>query len=379
MIVQPTRVSSPRDPTEVAARKPRSKEPAPSNTANDQPSVINRLRMLAKARGLTHLEHDLDQMAELVDGDLRDFRRQLGDVSRGEALIEHSARHLLNLDGKYIRPLCLLLAAKSAPTEMERVVPVAVAVELIHSATLLHDDVVDLGNSRRGTVTSRAIYGNAASIFAGDFLLIDALRRIRASGWSELLDTILETIDEMIRAESIQLENRGKLVGSVETYFSIVEGKTASLFGWATRAGGVVCGLSPAACDALESFGRNIGIAFQLLDDMLDFTGTASGKDLLADLHEGKSTYPLIYAARLEPALKEKVAELLASDAAIGTEDIEAIRAALKRTNALEETSALAEHHTELALTALESDELASGPSTVALKALAKAALHRDL
>ncbi len=347
--------------------------------ATTNPSVISRLSLLARSRGLAELETQLNQISELVDGDLKQFTRQLASVGRGNSLIERSARHLLDLDGKYIRPLCLVLAARSQPTEIERVIPIAVAVELIHSATLLHDDVVDLGNSRRGVRTSRAIYTNAASIFAGDYLLIEALRLIHKSGWAELLDNILTVIDEMIHAESIQLENRGKLVESKDTYFAIVSGKTASLFGWATRAGGVACGLGASACDALESFGRNIGIAFQLLDDMLDFTGTASGKDLLADLHEGKSTYPLLHAAESEPDLAKKIEELLASASPITVSDVVVIQSALERTEALAKTSELAQHHTDMALAALQCEELATGQATWALTALAKAALHRDL
>ncbi len=315
-------------------------------------------------------------MAGLVESDLELLRGELASIGGGHSLIERASRKLLDLEGKLLRPLCVLLAARLSSPSGD-IVPVAIAVELIHSATLLHDDVVDLGNERRGHATARSIYGNAASIFAGDWLLIDALRRVRSAEVPELLDSVLAVIDEMILAESIQLENRGRLVPDIETYFDIVSGKTASLFGWATAAGAIMAGLPVSRRESFRDYGLNLGIAFQLLDDLLDFTGTASGKDLLADLHEGKSTYPLLWAAAAEPELASVIDERLASSSPLSDADVSLIRAGLDRTGALEATRRIAAHHTGLALAALE--HIPRGPAHVALTALATAALHRDL
>src|SRR5262249_20100903 len=149
----------------------------------------------------------------------------------------------------------------------------AVAVELVHNATLLHDDVVDLGDKRRGADTARVVYGNAASIFAGDFLLIEALRRIQAAGLPAVLDKGLDVIRQMVIAETLQLESRGRVRSSIDDYFRIVEGKTASLFQWAMFAGARAGGVSPEIEGALETYGLKLGVAFQLVDDVLDVAG----------------------------------------------------------------------------------------------------------
>ena len=147
--------------------------------------------------------------------------------------------------------------------------------------------MVDVGERRRGEPTARVVYGNAASIFAGDWLLVAALRRIAAAGVEGVLDRMLAVIDEMIVAESIQLERRGNVAGAREDYFAIVEGKTAALFRWAMIAGARSAGLPPAAEAALERFGLHLGVAFQAVDDELDYAD-GTGKDPLADLREGK-------------------------------------------------------------------------------------------
>jgi octaprenyl-diphosphate synthase len=165
--------------------------------------------------------------------------------------------------------------------------------------------VVDVGDLRRGSPAARVIYGNAASIFGGDWLLIDALCRIQAGGHPEVLSRMLSVVKEMVVAESLQLARRGKVRGSRSEYFRILEGKTASLFRWAMFAGAHAGGVDPAAAAALEAYGQKLGVAFQLVDDLLDVAGdpAATGKALLTDLREGKMTYPLILAMEREPDL----------------------------------------------------------------------------
>jgi octaprenyl-diphosphate synthase len=217
------------------------------------------------------------------------------------------------------------------------------------------------------------IYGNAASIFAGDWLLVDALRRVRRARVPGTLDRLLEVIDEMIFAESVQLERRGKLDADRDAWLKIVEGKTAALFRWAMWAGGRAGGLDENACAALERFGLHLGVAFQAVDDLLDLAGdpAATGKSLGVDLREGKMTHPLVVALEVEPGLAPLVAAI-----ARGEADGDELGGALERTGALDATRALARNRAAEALTAL--GQLPRGRARDALATVAQAAVERD-
>jgi len=184
---------------------------------------------------------------------------------------------------------------------------------------------------------------------------------------------MLGVIDEMIVAESVQLERRGNVTGAREDYFAIVEGKTAALFRWAMIAGARVAKLAAPAEAALERFGLHLGVAFQAVDDELDFADT-TGKDPLADLREGKITYPLVVALEREPALHARLVALLA-DPEPRRDELTAIAATVRATGALAATRALAEEHVERALAVLE--ELPAGPPRDALVTVALASLER--
>jgi octaprenyl-diphosphate synthase len=234
------------------------------------------------------------------------------------------------------------------------VLDLAVAVELVHNATLLHDDVIDLADTRRGAKAARAELGNAASIFAGDWLLIEALRRVRRAGVGETLDRLLATIDEMIAAESTQLENRGRVDVDRELYFRIVSGKSATLFRWAMFAGAAAGGLGADECLMLEHYGLELGVAFQMIDDLLDLTGDSrtTGKSLFSDLREGKMTYPLIVALERDPELRAVLCEIISSDAAPLRAELERkVSMSLQASGAVEECRRVAR---ERALRAVE-------------------------
>ena len=187
---------------------------------------------------------------------------------------------------------------------------------MVHNATLLHDDVVDVGDRRRGADAARVIYGNAASIFGGDWLLVDALCRIQAVGQPGVLERMLAVVKEMVIAESLQLARRGKVRSSAADYFSIISGKTASLFRWAMFAGARAGGLDERATSALELYGQKLGVAFQIVDDVLDVAGdpNATGKAMLTDMREGKMTYPLILAMERDSSLAPILEEAMAAD-----------------------------------------------------------------
>jgi len=336
-------------------------------------AVLDRLAHVSTARGAPSLGERLANLDRWVRADLVAFEAEIAALPRGTRVVHAAAHHLLDLRGKHLRPLCVALASRFGDGFTDQARGLAVAVELVHSATLLHDDVVDVAERRRGEPAACVVYGNAASIFAGDWLLVAALRRIAASGVDGVLDRMLGVIDEMITAESVQLERRGNVTGAREDYFAIVEGKTAALFRWAMVAGARVAKLAPAAEAALERFGLHLGVAFQAVDDELDFADN-TGKDPLADLREGKITYPLVVALERDPALHDRLVGLLA-DPEPRRDELAAIAAAVRATGALTATRALAEEHVERALAVLE--ELPAGAPRDALVTVALASLER--
>ena len=349
-------------------------------TADVTPSLLARLGSVVGPRDIPQLERRLLDLESWVAADLVDFERELSALTLGTSAVERSAHHLLDLDGKHVRPLCVVLAARAGSGFDASARQLAVAVELVHSATLLHDDVVDLGETRRGAATARTVYGNAASIFAGDWLLVEALRRIRRAGVAGLLDRMLEIIEEMILAESVQLENRGRINAALEDYFRVVEGKTAALFRWAMLAGARAGGLDDHDAAALERFGHHLGVAFQAVDDLLDISGDAmvTGKALFTDLREGKMTYPLILALERAPDLVPVLAECagLAPDEELPRRAVERVLGALAATGALDDCRALAGRHAAEAARAIEA--LPAGPGKTALITVAETTAMRE-
>lgn len=335
---------------------------------------LDQLATISGGRGASDLRERLTTLGRWVRADLVEFEAELSLLPRGTRVVHQAAHHLLDLRGKHLRPLCVALASRFGAGFSPRARGLAMAVELVHTATLLHDDVVDVAERRRGQPAACVVYGNAASIFAGDWLLVAALRRIAACGYDGLLDKMLAVIDEMIMAESLQLERRGRVVADRAEYFRIVEGKTAALFRWAMIAGGRTAGLDAACEAALERYGLHLGVAFQAVDDELDFAD-GTGKDPLVDLREGKMTFPLVVALEREPMLRARLAALL-EDAAPDRAKLVAIASAVRATGALSATRALAEEHAQRAIDALA--PLPAGAARDALETVALASLERQ-
>ncbi len=270
----------------------------------------------------------------------------------GTSPATNSATHLLEAGGKRVRPLALLLSAACFGAIPEEARHLAAVAELIHLATLLHDDVVDDAPVRRGRPAARTVWGNAVSVLAGDLLLTHALERTCSVAPRPVLHELLATLRCLVDGEVVQLRGRTTVDLRPETYFAIVRDKTASLFVWATRAGARVAGAGPAAIDALGRYGQHIGTAFQLVDDLLDFDGdaAATGKSLFADLGEGKLTLPLLLAIERDPGLSAWIEPCRADDAAAARRLADAIRA-LKT---CDDVRARAREETARALSALE-------------------------
>jgi len=342
--------------------------------------LLGQLGSVCEDRGLPGLAGRLHDLQSWISSDMAGFEEVLATVPRGASVVHRSAHHLLDLGGKHLRPMCVALAAKLGSGFGPGARQLAVAVELIHNATLLHDDVIDLGDTRRGAPTARTVYGNAASIFAGDWLLIEALKRVQAAKQPGLLDRTLATIEEMIQAEALQLENRGRVNGVREDYFRVVEGKTAALFRWGMYAGAAAGGLDETVRESLASFGMKLGMAFQLVDDVLDFTGNSqvTGKALFADLREGKMTYPLLLALERQPGVRKAIESIvaLAPDQPIPDLLTSEVLQVLDSTNGVRDCMALAKDSAREAIECLASVPEGSGRD--ALVTVAEATVYRE-
>jgi octaprenyl-diphosphate synthase len=260
-----------------------------------------------------------------------------------------AAHHLVARGGKRVRPITLLLSAKCfGSTEGRAFSELAAVVELAHSATLLHDDVIDEGMERRGAPTSRRVYGNGISVLSGDLLLVNALSRTQRAA-PELVPELISTLRQLVEGEIIQLKGRTELDVSEATYERILKDKTASLFAFSCRAGALLAGASAEQADALAAFGEGIGIAFQLVDDVIDYDGSESGKTLFADLLEGKLTLPLVLAIQGDPTLKALVAQIHGGDESVVAE----VSRRVVQSGSCEEVRARARAHTASAIGAL--------------------------
>jgi octaprenyl-diphosphate synthase len=337
--------------------------------------VLSSLEGAVRRRGAAAAERQLADIRSFLEEDLAGIEQDLEALEIGPTAMHASAGHLLGLGGKRLRPVCVALAARVGGGFSAAARDLAVAAELVHSATLLHDDVVDLGAERRGAPAARLVYGNAASIFAGDWLLVEALVRVRRSGHDELLDRALGVLSEMLEAEAAQLDRRGRLDATEADYFRIVRGKTASLFRWALHAGATAGGLGQKGAELLERFGERLGVAFQLTDDLLDVDGdpTALGKEIHADLREGKATYPLIHAMARAPELSALLARALSERGGVDAGLAGVVVKTMHATGAIEQTRRVAERFVQEAEDALIelSRALGAGAKNPALGALA--------
>jgi octaprenyl-diphosphate synthase len=329
-------------------------------------SAVETLRNAAHARRADdRLEQRLLEVHTLLRDDLAWIEQELARaVETGPAPGTTAAQHLVSRGGKRIRPVALLLSAACFGPIPACARQLAVVAELVHSATLLHDDVVDEGLERRGAPSARRLFGNGVSVLAGDLLLVSALERTSHNA-PEVLQALIETLRCLVEGEIVQLRGRTELDVTESTYERILRNKTASLFAWATRSGAKVAGASAADQDRLASFGEELGVAFQLVDDVLDYSGKSTGKNLLADLSEGKLTLPLVLAVMRMPELVEPLRRIHAGD----REPVELVSQKVIESGACDEVRRRAAHHTRRAVEAIS--ELAPGPARLLLDRVA--------
>ena len=268
-------------------------------------------------------------------------------------LIRQVAEYIIGAGGKRLRPALLILAARALGCQGPAVHEQAAMIECIHTATLLHDDVVDESDKRRGRDTANAMFGNAASVLVGDFLYTRAFQMMVHTHSLRVLEIMAEATNIIAEGEVMQLLNIGNTDLTETEYLQVIQYKTAKLFEAAGRVGALLAGATPEQEAALAGYGMHLGTAFQIIDDVLDYSGDAAtiGKSLGDDLAEGKTTLPLIYV--MQHGTPEEAACVRQAIENGGREDFPAVLAAIQRSGALQHARACAENEANLAREAI--------------------------
>ena len=320
---------------------------------------------------------DLARIVALVDDDLNAVNRTISDRLRSDiALINQMGAYIVGGGGKRLRPLTVLLSARACEHKGDTHVVLAAIVEFIHTATLLHDDVVDDSDMRRGKATANEVWGNEASVLVGDFLYSRAFEMMVELGSMRVMEVMARTTNRIAEGEVMQLINCHSPDTTEQQYLETIRRKTAKLFESSAQLGAVISGQSSAVEQALADYGRHLGTAFQLIDDMLDFSADAEelGKSIGDDLAEGKPTLPLINALhRGSNAQKSLLQEAISSG---GLEHIDDVLEAIESTGSLAYTARLAGEEAELAQQALAI--MPESPHKDALRELAIFAVERN-
>lgn len=263
-------------------------------------------------------------------------------------LVENIGHYIVEAGGKRLRPLLVLLAARACGYRGNQHIDLAAVIEFIHTATLLHDDVVDTSDLRRGRLTANARWGNAPSILVGDFLYSRAFQMMVSLGNVEVMRVLADTTNIIAEGEVQQLLNARNPDLSEQDYFTVIDKKTAQLFAAAGEIGALIANSDLTQGSRLRNYGRHLGIAFQLVDDALDYQGNKEslGKNVGDDLAEGKATLPLIHAMKTAPDRAHIIREALMNG---GLEQLEPIVALVHETGALEYTLERAREHADKA------------------------------
>jgi octaprenyl-diphosphate synthase len=241
----------------------------------------------------------LDPLSRLLKSDLEGVNRLILERMQSPvALIPQLASHIIAGGGKRLRPMLTLGCARMCGYRGDRHIALAAAVEFIHTATLLHDDVVDASDLRRGRDTANAVWGNKPAVLVGDFLFSRSFELMVADGSLRVLEILSRASAIIAEGEVMQLMTTGNTATTEADYLAVIQSKTAELFAAASRIGAVLAERSPKEEEALDRFGRNLGTAFQLVDDMLDFSARQSelGKSVGDDFRDGKVTLPVLLA-----------------------------------------------------------------------------------
>ena len=319
----------------------------------------------------------LNDIQQLVAQEMQAVNQRLhSELNSPVELIEDISDYIISSGGKRLRPMLVVLAAKLFNYQDDTHHDLAVIIEALHSATLLHDDVVDNSSLRRGRQTANQVFGNAASVLVGDFIYTRCFQMLVKIGNPAIMACLASATNKITEGEVLQLSQRHNPNTSEARYLDIITYKTATLFEAATALGAIIACNDQQTIKAISDYGRHLGISFQLVDDCLDFLGDSAslGKNIGDDLAEGKPTLPLIYALengndRERQMIKQAIEQG-------GLNNIDDIIHIIHNTKALAYTQQLAAQHIDQAITKL--DKISDSPYRQALISLAKFALERS-
>jgi len=291
-------------------------------------------------------------------------------------LINEIGRYIVNSGGKRMRPMIVLLSSRAFAYEGSRHIQLATIIEFIHTATLLHDDVVDASDIRRGEHTANAVWGNETAVLVGDFLYSRAFEMMVEVGSMRVMEILSRTTNIIAEGEVMQLLNCHNPETSEQQYINVIRNKTAKLFSAAAHLGAVIGDQDETIQTAMANYGMHLGTAFQLVDDVLDFSSNRKelGKNIGDDLAEGKPTLPLIYAMRQGTDVERQLIRQAIEDG--GLKQIDAVLAAIESTGAMTYTAEKAGEEAELARQALA--PVPESPFKQALSDLALYSVHRN-
>lgn len=322
----------------------------------------------------------VDELFEFIVSDLAQVEERLkeGIKSQSELISEVSA-YVLGSGGKRIRPAMVLLATRLCGyKDGEQAIKLASLVEYLHAATLIHDDIIDNADKRRGRPSANRQWGNGISVLVGDFLYSRSVQMLIEDRDLDVIKAFADATVRMIEGEVLELEMCKNINIAYEDYLRIITSKTAALISAACRAGALVARAEPDKVEALAAFGLNLGIAFQLVDDALDFVAEEErlGKPVGNDLKEGRITYPLIYVLKHGTDKDCRRLQELATRENLSDQDLEEIRGLVKKYQAVEATLEIARSYSEQAKTNLR--VFPENPAKHCLELLANFVMERD-
>lgn len=287
--------------------------------------------------------------------DLNQIEQSINEIIQAEhPVLREASTQLLQAGGKRIRPVFVLLSARFGDYKNKDIETVAVALELIHMATLVHDDVVDNSELRRGKPTVKHIYGDRVAMYTGDYILARALETITEIDNPEIHKTLSKTLIEVVEGEIAQIKDRYVLDQEIWNYLRRIKRKTALLIATSCKLGAISAGLNKYEVNKLYEYGYYIGMSFQIIDDILDFTATEKelGKPTGSDLEQGHITLPVFYAMQ-DPVFKTKVERLFESKDNINQAELTEVIDYLKQTDAIEKSYDLSNRYLNKAMNAL--------------------------
>ena len=295
------------------------------------------------------------EVFDLLREDLVAIEEELGrDAVSNVRTITEIAEYLREGGGKRIRPSLLLLSAKALGYSSPGMIRLGAVVELVHTATLVHDDIIDGADTRRGRPSANTTWGNEKCVLAGDWLYMQAFHLALEERNFKVLDLLIGLTQQMVEGELLQIQKLGRPVSEAE-YYDLIFRKTACLFSVSMQLGAALAGADPAQEEAMARYGRAVGLAFQIVDDVLDLTATEEvlGKPVASDLREGKTTMPVIHAMDHGTAVERQLIRQVMEDGGFTRTSKEALQEILHRNGSVEYAMAAADRYAEQARKAL--------------------------